>query len=318
MEQNTDIVGRNPVLRCLHHWPTRILCVTTVLIQAVSINWYLMLEISYIWAIVYFADAIVLTLFIIAIVWSTSAIHKEKKLVEPEFDHVPHKPLTYVTWFLYAVLLDIKVFVIFTTFSTVLDEVYFFGPNTLKTTIALSGVVFVSFLSTQHDLRHGHRKDLMVDITNSVLFDILDGVDILESLFEKVERDAYPPGLDDAIIAVFCINHLLPVVPLFTLAKTKFGLQKLSKNVELLHKLSIAYLINLPLFIIRMIAWHGLSHGISIFTLKNIIAMGVVTFEVLEHHYTQDRGTESNTEQEKVSVNQHKTVDKYTTGDTKL
>ena len=287
---------RQPALRCLHHWPTRTLCIFTIVLQAISINWYLMSELSYTWAGIYGADAVVLALFIIGMLLSTSIIHTEKRLHDLDFDDLRHMPFIYIAWFCYTVLLDIKVIVIFKTFSTDLDEIYFFGPNTLKTTIALSGIVFLSFLATQHDLRHGPRKELMVSLTGTVIFDILDGVDILEHLFDKDIRDTYPPGLDDAIIAFFCINLILPTVPLFTLAKTKFGLRKLPKKLELFHKLSIAYLINLPLLIMRMITWHGLSQGISIFSLKNVIAMGVVTFEVLEHHFVQDGSGEKHDE----------------------
>lgn len=241
-----------------------------------------MSNLSYTWAAIYGADALVVSLFIIAFLMASRNINKEKHSDNVTFSDLQHLPLTYMSWFLYTVVLDIKIAVIFCTFSTDLDEAFFFGPNTLKTTIALTGIVFITFLPTLNDIQHGHRKDLIITLTSTVIFDILDGVDNLENLFEKDVRDTYPPGLDDAVIAVCCINFLLPTVPLFTLAKTKFGLKKLPFKLEMLHKFAIAYLVNLPLFITRMITWHGLSQGISIFVLKNVMAMGVVTFEVCE------------------------------------
>ncbi|XP_045172725.2 uncharacterized protein LOC123534504 [Mercenaria mercenaria] len=274
--------GRLQAKRCMHHWTTRMLCVVLLILQAVSMNWYLMSNLSYTWAAIYGADAVVVALFVIAFIMASRNINVEKHNQELTFYDVQHLPLTYISWFVYTVVMDIKIAVIFSTFSTDLDEAFFFGPNTLKTTIALTGIVFLSYLPTLNDVQHGHRKDIIITLTSTVVFDILDGVDNLENLFEKDVRDTYPPGLDDAIIAVCCINFLLPTVPLFTLAKTKFGIKKLPFKLEMLHKFAIAYLVNLPLFVTRMITWHGMSQGISIFLLKNIMAMGVVTFEVCE------------------------------------
>ncbi|XP_060558495.1 uncharacterized protein LOC132718783 [Ruditapes philippinarum] len=279
--------------RCLHHWPTRTLCVFFLILQAVCMNWYLMSNLSNTWAAIYSADAVVIALFAISFMMASRNMNVEKHSQGLSFSDVKHLPLTFIAWFVYTVIMDVKIFVIFSTFSTDLDEDSFFGSNTLKTTIALTGGVFITFLPTLNDIQHGHRKDMIITLTSTVVFDILDGVDNLEDLFEKDVRDTYPPGLDDAIIVVCCINFLLPTVPLFTLAKTKFGIKKLPLKLELLHKFSIAYLINLPLFITRMITWHGLSQGISIFLLKNIMAMGVVTFEVCEKLIFSKKSKES-------------------------
>ena len=280
---------RHPLLRCLHHWPTRALCIFLTLLQAASINWYLMDHLSYTWAAMYAADAVVVAMFILSFIMATTVIHTEKKTENLTFSQSRHQPLTYVAWFVYAVVLDVKIGVLFSTFSTDLDEDFFFGPNTCKTTLALAGLIFITFLNTQHDARHSHRKALILTLTATVLVDILDGVDSLESLFEKDVRDTYPPGLDDAIIAVCCINFLLPTIPLLTLSTTRFGLNPLPEKLEILHKLALAYLVNLPLFITRMITWHGMAQGISIFLLKNLIAVGVTTFEVLEKWYTEEK-----------------------------
>lgn len=244
------------------------------------------------WAAIYSADAVVLTLFVASFVMSTDNIYKEKHTHDLRFNDVSHLPLTYIAWFVYAVVLDVKIVVIFTTFSTDLDEAYFFGPNTMKTTLALSGIVFLAFLATQHDIKNDTRRTQVIALTSTIIFDILDGVDNMDNLFEKPVRDEFPPGLDDTIIAICCINFLLPTIPLFTLAKTRFSLKKLPERLELFHKFAIAFIVNLPLFITRMITWHGLSSGISIFLLKNVIAMGVVTFEVCEHFCCSTRDTE--------------------------
>lgn len=260
-------------------------------------------NLSMTWAAIYTADALVLVLFVASFVMSTDNIYIEKHTRSVQFDDVRHLPLTYIAWFVYGVVLDAKVIVIFTTFSTELDEAKFFGPNTMKTSLAIAGLVFVTFLATQHDVKTGHRKDQLVALTATVLFDILDGVDSMDNLFDKPARDEFPPGLDDTIIIICCINFLLPTIPLFTLAKTRFTLHKLPEKLELFHKLAIAYIVNLPLFITRMITWHGLSSGISIFLLKNLIAMGTVTFEVIEH-FCADRSENEDFESE-METNSH-------------
>lgn len=279
----STMVERHQAVKVVHHWPTRTLCLVVLILQYLSINWYLMDNLSHTWAAIYVADIITLLLFVAAFYFATENINKEKHTEQLTVSDVSHQPFTYLPWLVYAIVLDVKIAVIFSTFSTDLDENSFFGPNTLKSSIALSGLVFLLFLPTQHDVKHGHRKDLITALTSTIIFDVLDGVDFLDNLFEKEVRETFPPELDDVIIVLFCINALLPTVPLFTLAKTKFGLKELPEKLEMLHKFSIAYLINLPLFVTRMVTWHGLSQGISIFLLKNVIAMGVVTFEVLEH-----------------------------------
>lgn len=95
----------------------------------------------------------------------------------------------------------------------------------------------------------------------------------MEILFIKERRDTFPVGLDDVIIAVAIFNFILPTVPLITLSKTKYGQAKLSHKLVIIHKISLAFFINLPLLITRMVLWHGLGHGISIFSLKYIVVM---------------------------------------------
>ena len=287
MPVGTMIKQRVATLRAVRHWPTRILCLTFLVLQSASMNWYLMDNLTTTWAAMFSLDLVVLVLFICAMVMATRNVHEEKRLAHVAFDEVRYLPLTCIAWFVYAIALDIKMAVIFGKFSTDLDEDSFFGPNTLKTTLALAGVIYLSFLASQHDLKHGERKELLLSLTGIVLFDILDGVDNLENLFDKEIRDTYPPGLDDTVIAVCCINFLLAGVPLLTLTITKFGIRKVPKGLELVHKAAVAYAVNLPLFVTRMITWHGFSQGISIFALKNLIAMGVTSFELMEHRYAR-------------------------------
>jgi hypothetical protein len=151
------------------------------------------------------------------------------------------------------------------------------------------------FLSAHHDAKPGtEQKRYIEELTGTVIFDILDGVDSMEILFRKEFRDTFPPGLDDAIIAIACINFILPTVPLFTLSRTKFGVQKLSHRLVMLHKLILAFAVNLPLLITRLIQWHGFSMGISIFSLKNVIVIGMISFDFYEHKEGEEAAAAEN------------------------
>ncbi|CAG2233296.1 unnamed protein product [Mytilus edulis] len=188
-----------------------------------------------------------------------------------------------ISWFAYSTLLAIKVGIAFKDFAFLLSEYIFFGPNTLKTTIALGGIVFALLLATNHDAKPGSpRRKYIDELTGTVIFDILDCVDSMEMLFFKEERDTFPTGVDDAIIAIALINFILPTIPLITLSKTKYGEAKLSHKLVMIHKVLLAFVVNLPLLITRMILWHGLSRGISIFSLKNVIVIGMTSVDLYE------------------------------------
>ncbi|KAK3089493.1 hypothetical protein FSP39_004031 [Pinctada imbricata] len=177
--------------------------------------------------------------------------------------------------------------------SYLLDEDMFFGPNTLKTALALAGVLFLLLLSSLHDAKPGtERKRYIEELTGTVIFDILDGVDSMEILFIKEDRDDFPPGLEDTIIAIACINFILPTIPLLTLNRTKYGLAKMSQKLVMIHKICLAFAVNLPLLITRMILWHGLNHGVSIFSLKNIIVMAMISYDFYEHHEVEEEREE--------------------------
>ena len=162
--------NRNPVLRCLHHWPTRILCVTLTLLQGVSLNWLLMHHLNSTWAAMFVADAVVIAIFIASFHRATVVMRAEKCLKQPTFSDSKHQPLTYIGWLVYATVLDIKVCVLFATFSTDLDEDYFFGPNTCKTVLSMAGLVFITFLHTQHDVRDDDRKTLIYTLTPTTFY----------------------------------------------------------------------------------------------------------------------------------------------------
>lgn len=251
-------------------------------LQAAILDYYLITYKGNPWLACIAADIVVTSVFIVCFVLSYRHLKTSRKNCADE-DETPSYSLVPLTWFIYATLLAIKVGICFKDFAYLLDEDKFFGPNTLKTTIALGGVVFTLLLATNHDAKSGSpRRKYIEELSGTVVFDILDCVDSMEILFLKEERDSFPPGLEDTIIAIALINFIIPTIPLVTLSKTKYGKAKLSHKLVVVHKVILAFCVNLPLLITRMILWHGLSRGISIFSLKNIIVIAVISFDLYE------------------------------------
>jgi hypothetical protein len=61
-----------------------------------------------------------------------------------------------------------------------------------------------------HDAKPGsHRRKYIEELTGTVIFDILDCVDSMEILFIREERETFPKGMDDAIIAIALIKQSL-------------------------------------------------------------------------------------------------------------
>ena len=215
----------------------------------------------------------------------------------------------WASWLLMSISVACKSVVIFHYFSDDLDEsASFFGPNTLKTTIALGSCTFLLLLITQHDAPAGSDgRRYIEELTGTVVFDILDTVDILEVLFDSDERDDLWDGMKEFIMAVAVLNMILPTVPLFTLAKSKFGQKKLSIKFIQGHRILLVLAVNMPNLLIRLLLWHGLSAGVSPFTLKNILAISLTFYDIYEHNKEELEDVEEN----KVEDHKHKSQSKY-------
>lgn len=282
--------------RSVKHLPTRLVCVLLFMLQAAALDYYLVTYKDLSWAGWAAADITIIIILFVTFYYGYRFHRSEKYSSSQDTSEeiAIHTRLGVMAWFLYASFLCFKVSYAFKDFSHKLDEKDFFGPNTLKTTIALAGIIFLLLLFTLHDAKPGSDRRRYIDeLTGTVIFDILDGVDSMEILFDSEARARILPSLDDTIIGIACIDFLLPTIPLITLAKTDFGHKKLPEKMVILHKVLLAFLVNLPLLITRMIVWHGMSHGISIFSLKNIIVIAMVTYDLYESHESEEGGQQS-------------------------
>ncbi|XP_041349907.1 uncharacterized protein LOC121369114 [Gigantopelta aegis] len=264
----------------LHGVPSRIVCLVLLILQSSVINYYLIAYIgnsSFAW--IAFDVAIIIS-FIVSFVIASKKLRVEATTNE----HINAIGLGWFAWLVYSTALVARMVIILDRFAHILDEKNFFGPSTLKTTLALASCVFLFLLVALHNTKiSSERRRYIEELTGTVIFDIFDTVDIIDVLFDKEARDLFTPGMRPAILAVSGGNIIIPTVPLITLSITNFGRKKMTKRFVSIHKLAVTLLINVPNLVIRMVMWHGFSVGISPFIMKNLLLIGIVLYEFYEH-----------------------------------
>ncbi|XP_048778084.2 uncharacterized protein LOC125681868 [Ostrea edulis] len=294
----------NCFIRCcrvVKHLPVRVICILVFILHTSVVDYYLVEHKgnTYFWFLV--ADVIVFCLFVASFIVSYQNFKKSNTATTNSTKEKVVGWLGITSWFIYAVIVASKSGIIFIEFADNIDESNFFGPNTLKTALALTGVVFLLQISSLHNAKPGSKRRAYIDeLAGTVIFDIMDCVDSMEPLFIKVDRESFPPGLVDAIVAIACLNFVIPTIPLFTLLYSKFGHAMLSRRLVMTHKILLAYIVNLPLLIMRMILWHGLNNGISIFSLKNVIVISIISYDFYEHHEANTNKTTKETKLDEI------------------
>ncbi|CAL1530448.1 unnamed protein product [Lymnaea stagnalis] len=266
----------------LNSLPAAVMCISLFGVQAGVMDYYLVshLSITYHWWLL--ADAFNLALLIASIIYSGNAIERQRNSQRGK--DIPHS-ISWLSWLLMSISSSVKIVLVIKLNAMELEkDPSFFGPNTFKTAIALASCIFLFLLNTQHDSPFGsERREYISDLTGTVVFDILDTVDILEVCFTPDDRDSLWDGLEEFILAQASLNIILPTVPLLTLSRTQFGRDGLTRPMICLHRLLVVLVVNVPNLITRLILWHGVSVGISPFFLKNVIVIGMTLYEFYEH-----------------------------------
>ncbi|KAK7002631.1 hypothetical protein BgiMline_004034 [Biomphalaria glabrata] len=267
----------------IHHVPAAMMCVFLYILQASVLDYYLInfINILYIYFLV--ADLFVLLTLVVSIIFGRTKMVRQRsaELAQTRMMF----SLSWVSWLLININTSAKIIIIIEYNAWPVEkDPSFFGPNVFKTAIALSSCIFLFLLATQHDAPLGSdRRTYISDLTDTVVFDILDTVDILEVFFDKEDRARLWKGLDKIILAEATLNLILPAVPLITLSRTHFGLDKAKRPMMHFHQFLVVLVVNLPNLLTRMLLWHGMSLDISPFTLKNIILIGIAIYEFYEH-----------------------------------
>lgn len=268
----------------MYQIPTRILCVLLVLLQGVVLEYYLVKYKNIYWSSWIVADIAVILVFVTAFIISYRHLLLSKDAVVKNTPiQTGALPLGYLAWFVYSAFLAIRVAIIFKDFAFQLKEEDFFGPNTLKINISLAAFVFMLLLLSHHDAEiDSERKHIIAELTGTVIFDVLDSVDVLDVLFNKEAIEDFPVHMDTAIVVIACINLILPTLPLMTLSRTHYGHKRAPREILMLHKMLLVFFVNLPLLNIRLLLWHLLSKEISVFPIKNLIVIFLVFHDLYE------------------------------------
>lgn len=270
-------------VRCcgvLNGVPARIFCILLLLTQGGILDYFLVKhQTQASWAWLTF-DLVNVCIFIASFI-----ISRRHLLLQKAGDERTRAfTLGWFAWLVYSVSLVARMAISFNKFTFRLSEKGFFGPNTLKTSLALAACVFILLLMSHHDAPPGsERRRYIEDLTGTVVFDVLDTVDVLEVMFDRGSRDMFLPGLQQTVLAVAGLNLIIPTVPLITLSLTNFGYKKMPKRLVAMHKLLVVLVVNVPNLLVRLVLWHGFSVGISPFMLKNIILICITMYEFYEH-----------------------------------
>ncbi len=228
------------------------------------------------------ADVFILVVFALAFFKSFHFLNKEEKQRNRETQKIKgsgHLPLGWIAWLVYSLLLSARMVILFTDIVQRLDEKDFFGPNTLKLTIASAAFVCLLLINTHHDAPYGSAEQAFISsLSKGTTLDILDTVAILDVLFITESHIFLTFEMHKSIIAIAFINLVLPTVPLFVLSRTRFGKDSVTTDLKIAHTLIYMVMVNVPLFIIRLILWHVRNQNISVFLIKNILGEASTPF----------------------------------------
>lgn len=159
-----------------------------------------------------------------------------------------------------------------------------FGPNTLRTSISLSSIVFLFLVVSQYDSQHDKQRQSIIDnLIGHVTIDILDSVQFLNVLFIQESHIFLPFSLQRAILGIACFNMILPTVLLVALSHNLKGHSTAITALRLLHRVLYYAVINIPMLITRTIIWHQHNEIVTVFIIKNCIAIGLAIKEIYEY-----------------------------------
>ncbi|CAL1531360.1 unnamed protein product, partial [Lymnaea stagnalis] len=192
-------------------------------------------------------------------------------------------PLVYFAWLVYSVILAVRVGIIYKDLAYEIKPGILLGTNMLRLTIAMSGVIFLLVVAAHHDTRPGTMARNQINLLSTMVpFDIIDAVDILSVFFLKENRDALDPVLQWFVIIMGCINLVLPAVPLMMLSGSRFGSKPLTPYLHSLNKLIHIFVINIPLFTVRLLMWLKEDQEVSPLIMKNIVLIIMLSFDLYE------------------------------------
>ncbi|XP_066276925.1 transmembrane protein 121B-like [Branchiostoma lanceolatum] len=254
--------------------PARVMCVLVLVCQGALLDYCLAFYLNLNWLGWIAADVVVVCLWLYALI--TSYRYFRQTWMSPGAARTRDElPFAFISWFVYACLYVPRVAIIFKwEIAAKLIDHDWFGPNALKTTLALSAPLFLLLLYGHHDAKpHSNRKNYVDRLALGVTFDILDSLELLDILFVEESRVILTFDLENAILSFACIVFFLPTVALFELRKNRSDGEVASVNFGVLYSLLFMLLVNIPFLVIRLLLWNIYNQDVSVFLIKNVMLL---------------------------------------------
>ena len=285
------------------------MCIVALGIQAFIVNHYLISFYSSAWYAWYIADAFSLFVFIFTFIDAFRHLKNKRKGIKTTKDLFKGKlgylPMVYISWLIYSVLIAIRIGIIFKYIAPSLEESMMYGPNMLKTGLSLSSIVFFFLVIAHVEAEPKSIIDQYVTgIIGRVTIDILDSVQFLELLFIHDTHIFLTFNMHNAIVAIGCVNLILPTFKLAILSGWHFGEKRMDKLLETFSLLFYLLVINVPLLVIRILLWSVHSSDVSVFIIKNILSL-CMSIKAIHDHFV-DLGkdeTDASNQQENADEN---------------
>lgn len=209
-----------------------------------------------------------------------TTFEKTSSLTNSKFGSLP---LVYVVWFVYSSLLTAKVVLLFKLdVAQSLDANSAFGPQLLKVIIASAAVVFLLLVETHNNAEpHSNEQSYIYFLITSTVFEIFDSVTFLGILFPMQSKIVPTYHLENSVLILSCVNFILPTITLYKLSLSEFGCQQRPLGLQLLYKGLHLCLVNIPYIVIRVYLWTLYDHDVTLFLLKNILAVVITARTVI-------------------------------------
>lgn len=196
---------------------------------------------------------------------------------EPEPPHptLGRFPLCYTSWLLYSLLLVAKVVLLFRMdVAQVLKDDDWYGIQFLKAVVAVAAVIFLLLVESHNEAgAASEQRTYLHSLCTGTTFEVLDSVTFLGLLFPNETHLTLTYPLENAVLALTCVNFLLPTLALFKLSQCEFGQLPRPLGLKLLYKLLHLCLINVPYLAIRLYLWSFFGHDVSLFLIKNLLGI---------------------------------------------
>lgn len=186
-------------------------------------------------------------------------------------------PLCYISWLLYSFLLVAKIILLFRLDIAQLlqeDLTTVYSAQFLKAVVAGTALVFLLLVENHHAATvDSEQRTYLGSLCTGTTFEVLDSVTFLGLLFPRETHLTLTYPLENAVLALACVNFVLPGLLLFKLSQCEFGQQTRPLGLKLLYRLLRLALVDAPYLGVRCYLWAFVGHDVSLFVIKNVLGI---------------------------------------------